>query len=59
MHSQYHGLMSDAVFQIILDRLASLTLDTLCPCLENEPFADPAIFERAETLFRACRARRL
>ena len=51
--------MSDAVFQIVLDRLAPLALETVCPCLENEPFADPAIFERAEALFRACRARRL
>ena len=59
MHSQYHGTMSDAVFQTVLDRLARLTLDTVCPCLENEPFADAAIFERAEALFGACRARRL
>ena len=51
--------MSDAVFQIVLDRLAPLTLETVCPCLENEPFADPAIFERTEALFRGCRARRL
>lgn len=59
MHSQYHGVMSDAVFQIVLDRLARLSLDTVCPCLENEPFADPAIFERAEILFDVCHARRL
>jgi hypothetical protein len=56
MHSQYHGTMSDAVFQTVLDRLASLTLDTVYPCLENEPFADPAIFERADALFNTCNA---
>lgn len=59
MHSRYHGRMSDAVFRTVLDRLAGLCLDTVCPCLENEPFADPAIFERAEALFTTCRARRL
>lgn len=51
--------MSDVVFRAILSRLSPLILDSVCLYLENEPFADPAVFERAEAVWAACSVKRL
>lgn len=58
-HSAAHGHMNDAVFEAILNQLTSVSVDTVAPCFENEPFADAAIFERAAALFTACSGARL
>lgn len=42
--------MSHAVFERILDQLAPLKLQKVCPYLENEPLLDPHIFERIQTI---------
>ena len=42
--------MSHVVFERILDQLAPLKLQKICPYLENEPLLDPHIFERIQTI---------
>jgi hypothetical protein len=57
--SNSHGYMNDAVFRAILSQLSPLTLDSVCLYLENEPFTDSAIFERAEAVWAICSVERL
>jgi hypothetical protein len=49
-HRNNPGRMSDGLFERILDQLAPLALDKVCPYLENEPLLDPAIFTRIQAI---------
>ena len=45
-HKKNPGVMSDSNFHSILEQLSSLPVRKICPYLENEPLADPQIFQR-------------
>ncbi len=45
-HKKNPGRMTDQVFRRILGELKPLPIRKICPYLENEPLADPQIFER-------------
>jgi hypothetical protein len=53
-HAAHPGQMQDTVFEKIVSEISKVSLDKICPYLENEPFADPAIFERTETIMQDC-----
>ncbi|MFH1972234.1 MAG: radical SAM/SPASM domain-containing protein [archaeon] len=44
------GVMSDEVFDKVLEEIKPLKIDKFCPYLMNEPLADPKIFERLEKI---------
>ena len=45
-HKHNPGVMSDNIFHSILEQLSSFPVRKICPYLENEPLADPQIFQR-------------
>ena len=45
-HKNNPGVMSDSIFHSILEQLSSFPVRKICPYLENEPLADPQIFQR-------------
>lgn len=54
-HKANPGVMSDAVFERILEVLAPLPLDKICVYFENEPLMDPKLLSRMDRLRQALR----
>jgi tetratricopeptide (TPR) repeat protein len=51
-HKANPGVMSDEVFERILETLRGVDVGKLCMYLENEPLADPALLDRTERVIR-------
>lgn len=51
-HQQHPGVMTDALFEKILQELGGFRIGRLCLYLQNEPFLDPAMLARLECAVR-------
>lgn len=47
-HKENPGIMTDEVFDRIIDQLKSIPLNKMCMYLENEPLADPQLIPRTK-----------
>lgn len=47
-HKEHPGMMTDGVFERIVDQLKSIPLNKICMYLENEPLVDPQLIPRTK-----------
>ncbi|MEW6673301.1 MAG: radical SAM/SPASM domain-containing protein [Thermodesulfobacteriota bacterium] len=47
-HKSHPGIMTDKMYQTIIDETSRYRIGKFCPYLENEPLLDPRLFDRIE-----------